>query len=52
MIIIGILGGPPPRGEKVVILLQVHGPHMLCCEILVLLPLTPTGIHVILEEWA
>ena len=52
MSILGILVGPPLLGEEVVILLQGCGPHLILCELLVLLPLTPLCLHITLEEWA
>ena len=52
MSILGILVGPPPWGEEVIILIQAHVYLFICCELLVLLPLIPPGIHVVLEDWA
>ena len=42
--------GLPTLSEEVVILIHVHGPHLLLCGLLVLLPLTLPGSHVFLEE--
>ena len=51
MSILVILFGPHPLSGEVVILLQVHVTHLQCCAILVLLPITPPGLHVVIEDW-
>ena len=49
MSIIGILVVTLPLKGEVIIRNQGSGPHLIFCGLLVLLPLTPTGIHVVLE---
>ena len=46
--ILGIFGGLPPLVKEVILILQVHGPHLFCCKLIVPLQLTPTGLHVAL----
>ena len=43
--ILGVLVEPPPVGEEVVVLFHGCGTHQFLCLVLVLLLLSPTGIH-------
>ena len=49
--IIGIFGGPTSKCKKVVVLLQVHVPYLLCHKLLLFIALTIPSIHVVSEEW-
>ena len=50
MVILGVLVVTLPCSEEFVIILQGNGPQLIFFELLVLLPITPLGLHTVLED--